>query len=1495
MNFRHTLRSGLLALLAYCAIPASAQMAYESGNGGTLLSGTPIGSPAVDYSTGNISTTVNQPANAFDGNTTTFYASYDRSRTWVGLDLGEPYVITAVGWCPRNSDAGTRRVQLALFEASNSPDFLDAVPLYLIPRTGAIGRMEYADVNVSRGFRYVRYVGPNEARCNIGELEFYGKKGEGDDSQFYQITNLPTVSIHTYSGRDPADKVNNIEANVTITYDGGAHIQEYPITVRLRGNASMGFAKKPYRIKFNDGKSHHIFKDSPLETPAKAKKWTLINNYGDKTLLRNVLAFRFSSLLGMPFTSYIQPVDVVMNGEYKGCYQLCDQISADPHRVAITEMEPEDIQEPEISGGYLVEVDAYAHNETSWFSSSRGNPVTIKSPDDESIVSQQKTYIRDYFNKMENALYASNYTDPSTGYRQYLDVESFIKNFIVGEFSGNTDTFWSTYMSKERGEATFLVGPCWDFDLAFNNDGRIYPVNNRSDWVFRSGGSTAGNMRSFVSRVLQDPYASDRLKNIWKEMRDSKKFSEEQLVAFIDSMADDIRSSAELNFIRWPILNSRVHQNPVALGSFQAEINVLRDYIPDRIGWIDNYLGYTQGTIVEDSTFYIETPQDLINFAKYVKQGGNGSSAYLLSDINMNGLDSKFTPIGTGQYPFHGTFDGQGHRISNLHIVGASNIGFFGTVTGGACIRNFIFDSSCSISGDSYVGIIGVSNGSGDVIMERIGNEASISASGVNAGSIIGCNYSSSATFTFENCYNVGTIVGGKESGALCGWTGSGATFINCYNIGTVSGYDNTNSYLFRGNGSVINTYSLQGTQGTIVSQEDVVGGALCYKLNGSNAENPIWRQSLDADKYPTFLDGHAIVDYNGEFYYNVGISYTLGDMNGDGAIDAADLQVLANYLVDLPNDIFVMKNADMNGDKTVNVLDIVATANYIKAQNAVKPHREQALDEPEGVTSVLLDDFGLQVNNSKSITVRASLAEPMTAFYAELTPSDGITIDPTAVSLAAMKGSSHVVSANTVDGVTRLIAYSPSSEAFSSLSGEFFHFKATTDMNFTGGTLQLGNVLLSTPSGKGCSTADCIANVTLEATPVSTITFAQDTYIMNKGDKLTLTATVLPATATMKDIAWSCSDTHIAYVASGGVLTARNAGHATLIAKAKDGSGVVGMANLRVLGDNFEIASTIDLQEFSMAVNSGYIDITGTMTADLDMEGVAITPIGTEKNLFAGTFDGQGHVISNLVIESPNATAVGLFGHITSPATIKNLILDSSCMIVGYEKAGLIGRSDRAGSIYLENLGNEGSVTADIAPAGIIGNANNSSVALITNCYSTGTITTITDGKTNADAGQISGWLGNVGAVLTNCWSTSDITGFQTSGYATTTDRTFARTGGAKNSFVNCYSQTSKQVNLTDIEKFRSGEVTYLLNGGNTENPVWRQTLGEDLHPTLLSSHSIVYRWENDIYANTPDGIESVPFGLQDVDIYTMTGVKVDKPRRGGIYIINGMKVLIK
>lgn len=542
------------------------------------LTGTVIGTSfSVDYAEpGSPSTTINTASNAFDGDMSTFFASYDRSYTWCGLDLGSEHIITRVGWSPRNDGVGPQRVLLGVFEGANTPDFMDAIPLYIIKKAGTIGQMDYADITCSRGFRYVRYIGPDNARCNIAELAFYGHSGQGDDSRLTQLTNIPTISIHTEGNVHPVDKVNDIVAIVSIISEEGKKISTDSATTRLRGNASMSFPKKPYRIKFNS-------KKSVLDSPAKAKKWTLINNYGDKTLMRNLLAFELSRQFGLQYTPFGHPVDVIFNGEYKGCYQLCDQIEVGKGRVDL---------DTKNEGSMFIEVDAYAHEEAeiAWFNSNYGNPVTIKYPDEEDITWEQHNAVRDFFNKME------------ANKRQYLDYDSFLKHFLVGEISGNTDTYWSTYMYKNADEEKMYVGPVWDFDIAFENDSRTYPINNKSDYVYRSGGSLAGQMKNFVnSIVISDAAARQQLAEIYANARDNG-LGAEYMNHVIDSLAAELDASQTLNFLRWPILNQYVHQNPKIYGSYQGEVDNVKSYLTKRFEWMDQKLGYTPRTTIEVGT-----------------------------------------------------------------------------------------------------------------------------------------------------------------------------------------------------------------------------------------------------------------------------------------------------------------------------------------------------------------------------------------------------------------------------------------------------------------------------------------------------------------------------------------------------------------------------------------------------------------------------------------------------------------------------------------------------------------------------------------------------------------------------------------------------------------------------------------------------------------------------------------------------------------------------
>ena len=1128
---------------------------YGFAQESTKLSGTPIGSPNIDYSTGSSSSTVNTPADAFDGSFSTFYASLDRSRTWVGLDLGTPHVITRVGWSPRTSQES--RVQLAVFEGSNSPDFLDAVPLYLIPSKGTKNEMSYADITVSRGFRYVRYVGPNDARCNIAELEFYGYEGEGDDSQFYQITNLPTVSIHIYAGYDPKDKVTELPSNITITYDGGTRIQEYPITTRGRGNASWGFPKKPWRIKFADGKSHHMLRGSSMESPSKAKKWTLINNWGDKTLMRNCLAFEVSKRLDLPYTPWAQPVDVIMNGEYKGCYQLCDQISVDPHRVPVTEMMPDDNEEPFVTGGYLIEIDAYASQETSWFSSNRGNPVTIKHPGDDDITTQQHNYIKNYFNLMESSVFASNYTDPENGFRKYLDVTSFLKHFLVGEYSGNMDTYWSTYMYKEREESQFFVSPCWDFDLAFDNDQRIYPVNGRSDWAYK-GGSAAGNMKSFVSRILSDNAADAQLRQLWKDSRKPGCLDEVSLLAYVDSMAQAIEASANLNFIRWPdLLNSKVHQNVFVPGSFEGEIDILRNYIPARLAWIDNYIGYEPGSMYEDSTFYISTPQQLIEFSQAVREGAQYSNAYLENDIDMTGFDSQFQPIGSSTKSFRGTFDGQGHRILNLHITGGEYTGLFGAVGGGASISNLVLDSSCSISGSNYVGFIGGSAVAGSVTISCVGNEADVTATGVNAAGIIGTNKGSSAIFSITNCYNTGDITGTSESAAISGWVGSGATIQNCYNIGTITGYNYRNDF-YRGSATALNCYSTSTTQVTRVSDEDVTSGKLCYRLNSGVTMEPIWYQTLGEDAYPIFDNSHLVVlKSDDDTYYNV--SNLAGDVNSNNVLDEEDALWIAAYLTGNEPDGFEVINADANLDSHIDVADVVTVRRLLN-------------DEPLGtqtLTATLYSsNASVKAGGTRKVTVWVNSNRAATAYEADIVLSQGLSIQEGSVAFnTKVNTASHVTTVlPNVNGV-HIVVYAPDNTNLGATTGTALTFTLVGANDFAGGTYQLTHQVFAAADGVSVRSEDASYDVSLAKTYVTSVLLEPENIEMVAGYDTTLVVTVLPETATVKELNWISSDESILTV-SDGVVTALSAGTAIVTAKSTDGSNKQGSARIVVYSD---------------------------------------------------------------------------------------------------------------------------------------------------------------------------------------------------------------------------------------------------------------------------------------------------------------------------------------
>ena len=231
--------------------------------------------------------------------------------------------------------------------------------------------------------------------------------------KYPQLTTVPTIYINTENGVGVTSKDNYVTAYVSVRGAKNAddNITDVLAEIKGRGNSTWGMDKKPYRLKFDK-------KIKFLGNAAKEKNWVLLANYADKTLMRNALAFETArNMFEFGFTPSVTFVDVVLNGENLGSYMLTDQVEVKSKRVPVTEQdETTTINDPEITGGYLIEVDGFADSEISWFQTTKGMKVTIKYPKDDEINSDQSSYITNYTQQMENALFSSNYTNAETGW-----------------------------------------------------------------------------------------------------------------------------------------------------------------------------------------------------------------------------------------------------------------------------------------------------------------------------------------------------------------------------------------------------------------------------------------------------------------------------------------------------------------------------------------------------------------------------------------------------------------------------------------------------------------------------------------------------------------------------------------------------------------------------------------------------------------------------------------------------------------------------------------------------------------------------------------------------------------------------------------------------------------------------------------------------------------------------------------------------------------------
>ena len=273
-------------------------------------------------------------------------------------------------------------------------------------------------------------------------------------------TGLATVYVDTNEGATVNSKDIDWEGRFTITAGpvagtsaAGCTAQtELVMKISGRGNYTWTLDKKPYKINLDKKKN--------LCGMGEAKKWALIANHYDRSLLRNTVAMKIAQGFdGLAFTPDSVPVDVYVNGSYQGEYTLMERVNIGTNRVEIDELKDNQTglnnTAPNVTGGYLLEWDfrqgAY-HNIQVGGSGWVGISEPENEVDGSGITTAQINYISNYVNQADTTLFSSNFADPTNGWRKYIDEKSLIDFYLVQELTKNLDAnlYTSVYMYKTR-------------------------------------------------------------------------------------------------------------------------------------------------------------------------------------------------------------------------------------------------------------------------------------------------------------------------------------------------------------------------------------------------------------------------------------------------------------------------------------------------------------------------------------------------------------------------------------------------------------------------------------------------------------------------------------------------------------------------------------------------------------------------------------------------------------------------------------------------------------------------------------------------------------------------------------------------------------------------------------------------------------------------------------------------------------------------------------
>ncbi len=361
--------------------------------------------------------------------------------------------------------------------------------------------------------------------------------------------------------------------SVNITKNEGEFFYDN-VSIKGRGNSTWEKPKKPFQLSFD--------KKIDLFGQGKSKKWVFLANYFDFSELRNDIAFYVAEMLEMPYrVPSGEYVELVINDDFFGLYYVVPKIDIAKNSV--------NLKNPT---GILVELDNLHGTSDSCYRTKSWSCLTVKEIVDDDYTDVAMDDFRSDFEKLEDAAKKKNYEEVS----KLIDVTSFVKYFLLNEFTVNPDAYVSSwYLYKDGADDLIHAGPGWDFDYALGNRNWTWNLTDEyylpeSDMVRESearGGliEVKGKMEErapnlTISQVVFDlmkiPEFRDEVNRVFCETISGRK---NELLSYIKRRSDYIYRAALNDDVRW------------GWGIYPDELEYLFDWVERRYDHFEETYG----------------------------------------------------------------------------------------------------------------------------------------------------------------------------------------------------------------------------------------------------------------------------------------------------------------------------------------------------------------------------------------------------------------------------------------------------------------------------------------------------------------------------------------------------------------------------------------------------------------------------------------------------------------------------------------------------------------------------------------------------------------------------------------------------------------------------------------------------------------------------------------------------------------------------------------